>query len=37
MTNTTTWPTIKNTKPAPAPTYRWDKHMQTWAPYLPTK
>ena len=41
MTNTTksiaTWPTIKNAKPAPAPVYRWDDHMQAWVPNIPTK
>ena len=36
-TDTTTWPTIKNAKPAPAPVYRWDDHMQAWVPNIPTK
>ena len=37
MTDTTTWPTIKNAKPVPAPVYRWDKDMQDWVPFLPAE
>ena len=37
MTDTTTWPTIKDAKPAPAPVYRWDDHMQMMVPCLPAE